>query len=68
MPICKVGEITRRIFEAAACGCCVLTDRLPSDTKIDTIFKHNESIVYFCGPFSLLFELVVLLINPQKSE
>lgn len=62
------GEITRRIFEAAACGCCVLTNRLPSDTKIDTIFKHNESIVYFCAPFSLLFEFVVLLINPQKSE
>lgn len=62
------GEVTRRIFEAAACGCCVLTNRLPRETKLDTIFKHNESIVYYSGPFSLLFELVVLLFNPQKSE
>lgn len=61
------GEVTRRIFEAAACGCCVLTNRLSNNTKLETIFRHNESIIYYSGPFSLLFEIAVLLLRPQKS-
>jgi hypothetical protein len=40
-------EITRRIFEGMACGIMVLTDRLPSETNIDSLFKENENIVYY---------------------
>jgi len=40
-------EITRRIFEGMACGCMVLTDRLPEKTMIQRIFSDNEDIVFY---------------------
>jgi len=40
-------EITRRIFEGMACGCVVLTDRLPGETMIHQLFTENEDIVYY---------------------
>ena len=43
----KYKEITRRIFEGMLCNRLVITDRLPAETKIDSIFKENEDIVYF---------------------
>jgi len=41
------GEITRRIFEAMACGKLVITDRLNKSTNIDSLFIENEDIVYY---------------------
>jgi hypothetical protein len=41
------GEITRRIFEAAACGTMVITDRLNESKKLHKMFKDGESIVYY---------------------
>jgi hypothetical protein len=61
------GEVTRRIFEASACGCCVLTNRLRKETMVETIFKHNVHIVYYKGPFSLVWEILVLLCDPSKQ-
>ncbi len=40
-------EVTRRIFEGAACGRMVLTDRLPEDTAISEIFTDGVDIVYY---------------------
>ena len=40
-------EITRRIFEGAACGTMVLTDRLSKETMIDELFIEDENIVYY---------------------
>lgn len=40
-------EITRRLFEGMACGKLVLTDRLPKETKIDSLFEENIDIVYY---------------------
>ena len=40
-------EITRRIFEAMACGQCVLTDRLPEYTRLQELFIENRDIVYY---------------------
>jgi len=41
------GEITRRIFEAMACGKMVLTDRLPDNKKLNEIFIDKQDIVYY---------------------
>lgn len=41
------GEITRRIFEAMACGKLVITDRLHENKKLHEIFIENEDIVYY---------------------
>ena len=62
------GEITRRIFEASACGCCVLTNRLNSDTNIEKLFKHRESILFFRNRFHLLLLILELLFRPNYSK
>jgi glycosyltransferase involved in cell wall biosynthesis len=41
------GEITRRIFEAMACGKMVITDRLPVNKKLSEIFIDGEDIIYY---------------------
>ena len=61
-------EITRRIFEAAACNCCVLTNKLPPHTMIETLFVHNVSIIYYEGPFSLLKQLIRLKLKPNLAK
>ena len=43
----RYKEITRRIFEGMLANRMILTDRLPADTKIDTIFEEGKDIVYF---------------------
>ncbi len=43
----QYGEITRRIFEGAACGKMVLTDRLSEDTGLSELLKDGEDIVYY---------------------
>ncbi len=62
------GEITRRIFEAAASGCCVITNKLKEEKKLESIFNHNESIILYKNRFELLFELFKLIINKKKRE
>jgi hypothetical protein len=41
------GEVTRRIFEAMACGKMVLTDRLNESKKLHELFVENEEIVFY---------------------
>jgi len=41
------GEITRRIFEAMACGKMVLTDRLSDNKKLHELFIDGQDIVYY---------------------
>jgi len=43
------GEITRRIFEAMACGKMVLTDRLNKNKHLEDLFTHEQEIVYYEG-------------------
>jgi len=43
------GEITRRIFEAMACGKIVLTDRLNKNKHLEDLFTHEQEIVYYEG-------------------
>lgn len=62
------NEITRRIFEAAACNCCILTNRLPEYTQIETIFAHNVSAIYYSGPLNLMYQLIRLKIKPNLHK
>jgi hypothetical protein len=41
------GEITRRIFEAMACGKMVITDKLPPNKKLHEILIEGEDIIYY---------------------
>jgi glycosyltransferase involved in cell wall biosynthesis len=41
------GEITRRIFEAMACGKMVITDRLPLNKKLHEMFIDGQDIIYY---------------------
>jgi len=59
------NEITRRIFESAACNCCILTNRLPDYTQIETIFAHNVSAIYYEGFFNLIYQLIRLKLKPN---
>jgi len=62
------GEVTRRVFEAAACGCCVLTNALPADTRMQELFPANQAMVYFQGPLSLLQRLWQVWRQPGWRE
>ena len=58
-------EITRRIFEAGACKCCILTNKLPSHTGVETIFAHNVSAIYYKGFFDLIYQVFRLWFKPE---
>ena len=62
----RYSEITRRIFEAAACGCCVVTNKLPKSKKLEKIFKHNQNIIIYRNRLSLIIELFKLVLNKTK--
>ena len=59
------GEVTRRVFEAAACGCCVLTNALPPATRLGELLPPNQAAVYYRGGWSLLRQLWRLARQPQ---
>jgi len=44
------GEITRRVFEGMACKRAVITDRLAENTLLSSLFKENESIIFYDSP------------------
>ena len=62
------SEITRRIFEASACGCCVITNKLPKEKRLENIFNHNESIIFYENRLSLIIEILKLIFNPTKTR
>ena len=62
------GEVTRRVFEAAACGCCVLTNALPPQTRLEELLPANQAAVYYSGPLSLLSQLWRLARRPAWRQ
>lgn len=62
------NEVTRRLFEAAACECCLLTNKLPEHTQIETIFAHNVSAVYYSDTFSLIYQIIRLKLKPDLRK
>ena len=61
-------EITRRIFEAAACGCCVLTNRLPEQVRLQELLPGEHAVVYYDGFWSLCTSLWRLYRDPALSR
>lgn len=59
------NEITRRLFESAACGCCILTNQLPEKTRVAEIFPPNFAAIYYTNLFSLLYKLIILALSPD---
>jgi len=60
-------EVTRRVFEAAACGSCVVTNRLPASAGLEQLFVDGESVVLYSNGWQLLSRLVQLLRQPQRA-
>lgn len=61
-------EITRRIFEAMACGKLVITDRLPPESNIDSLFIEGEDIVYYNSLEELAEKIVYYTSNPEERN
>jgi spore maturation protein CgeB len=55
------GEVTRRIFEAGACGCCVFTNRLNHKKCLEDIFEDDKSIVLYRHRLDLILKLIKYL-------
>lgn len=55
------GEVTRRIFEAGACGCCVFTNRLNHKKCLEDIFEDGKSIVLYRNRLDLILKLIKYL-------
>jgi len=55
------GEVTRRIFEAGACGCCVLTNRLNHKKCLEKIFEDGKSVVLYRNRLDLVLKLIKYL-------
>ena len=62
------SEITRRIFESGACGCCILTNKIKKEKMLEKIFTHNESIIFYTNIFSLIKQILIILINKEKIQ
>ena len=62
------SEITRRIFESGACGCCIMTNKLPKEKMLEKIFIHNESIIFYTNIFSLIKQLFLILKDKKKIK
>ena len=60
-------EVTRRVFEAAACGSCVVTNRLPAGAAMEQLFEDGKSVVLYSNGWQLLSCLVQLLRQPERA-
>jgi hypothetical protein len=61
-------EITRRIFEAMACGKLVITDRLPAETGLSEIFIEGEDIIYYDEMFDCIEKMNYYNENEEERE
>ena len=60
-------EVTRRVFEAAACGSCVVTNRLPAAAGLEQLFVDGESVVLYANGWQLIGRLLQLLRHPDLA-
>lgn len=61
-------EVTRRLFEAMACGKLVITDRLPEDSKLHELFIEGEEIVLYNDMFDCIEKINYYNENEQERE
>lgn len=62
------GEISRRIFEGAACGKLVLTDKLSKEKGLDSIFRDQTDIIYYTDLEDAANKLVYYHNHPEERE
>jgi len=61
-------EITRRIFEAMACGKMVLTDRLDMSKGLEELFIDGEDIIYYDEMFDCIEKMNYYNENEEERE
>jgi hypothetical protein len=61
-------EITRRLFEAMACGKMVITDRLPDEAKLSQLFIEGEEIVLYNDMFDCIEKINYYTENREERE
>lgn len=61
-------EITRRIFEAMACGKLVITDRLPESRGLDEVFIEGEEIILYNDMFDCIEKINYYTENEEERE
>lgn len=61
-------EVTRRVFEAAACGCCVVTNRLPETAGLGQLLPDDEAIVFYDHGWDLVLRIADLMRHPQRAQ
>jgi hypothetical protein len=62
------GEITRRIFEAMACGKLVLTDRLDVIRGLEEVFIDGEDIILYNDMFDCIEKMNYYNENEEDRE
>ena len=62
------GEVTRRIFEALACGKLVLCDRLNESKKLHELFIDGEDIIYYNDIVDCINKLNYYQENSEERE
>lgn len=64
----QYGEITRRIFEGAAVGKMVLTDRLPLETRLHELLIEDQDIVYYNDAQDAINKINYYISHDQDRE
>lgn len=61
-------EITSRVFEALACGCFLITNRIPAHTGFYQLFTPGEDLVLFWNRLDLFRKIRYYLRHPDERE
>lgn len=61
-------EVTRRLFEAMACGKLVITDRLPDEAKLYRLFAEGDEIVLYNDMFDCIEKINYYNENERERE
>ena len=51
-----------------SCGCCVLTNALDPQTRLEELLPANRAAVFYSGPLSLLVQLWRLARRPAWRQ
>lgn len=64
----QFGEVTRRVFEGAACGKMVLTDRLSPATRMEELLVDGEDVVYYDSVADAADKIRYYADHPEERE
>ena len=64
----RVGEVTRRIFEAAACGALVITNAINAHTGMYDLFEEDVDMVYYRTKEECVEKIKYYLNNDKERE